>query len=953
MSLCIRRGLFTFLPLLVAACGSAGEAPRAIESGVETTQEALTQPRGNAGDLVADTEVGRRDFTEHSVNEVSANTLNSPAGVAVDRTVSPGRAYVWDSANSRILGFDLAQCYATAPGTRCTAQKVIGQPSLSDHGACNRDASATQFPNRPAASASTLCGVSEVSHTLLEDKSGAGMVVDASGNLWVTDFMNHRVLRYDTPFTTDTVADAVFGQANFTANGCNRAPTWATVPSPTASSLCFSNHLGEGDGAGVRLDAAGNLWVSDGGNHRVLRFPKSGSTIATTADLVLGQSNFTTRTGGSAMNKFSSPQSLVFDSTGSLYVSDVGNHRVLVFRKNAAGQFVSGQNAASTFGTFPTDQTGPVALELDPQGRGIWTTRFFDDWNVAAELWALNGTRVSSVPAAEYWGNSIGSIGFDAQNNLLLTSYLTQQLVRFTPQPDGSYGNLRELFAESYDQNMHTARRFDAPSWTGVGVADHAGATKQLIVSSYRLMFWNNPTALTLGQAPTGCVGSSDCLTTPVNYRQLKVDGSDRVWVTLGDQVQVFQAPLTTASTPIKTLTSVPLLGGGGTVDLAPDTHGVAVTNDGQFLWASQPTMNRVVRIRNPLGASPVVDVVLGQTSLDGTLANRGGDKGLDTLYFPGALAIDRNGNLFVSDHYLEIVGNQRLLVFSAAQFPANPASVIYAPAAFKEFPTNNPNLPYTMATFEPAFDASNRMVVGLNPYSIGYDGWYPNNLVQRYPIFFNNPLARNAANPSDPAFAIPNGRLEDFYGWAVAATFDSANNLYVMDANRGRVNIYKTPFGAPPSTVQGQYKNYDLGAPSDNVIKPGFNLVNSGTSAIPLTELSVRYYLSSESSTFTAQNSWIDYAAVGVANVRARFVAATCPGTNGYFEVYFVGGTLGAASQTGEIQARVSKANWSAYNESNDYSYIANQSTLANSNTITVYRNGTRISGTPPTGCN
>src|SRR6478752_2863693 len=113
----VRRGLVTSLPLLLAACGASSEGP-VPEDGLSTAREALTQARGNAGDLVADVEVGRRDFTEFAVNEVSANALSSPGGVAVDRSVSPGRAYIWDSANSRILGFDLAQCYATAPGTR-------------------------------------------------------------------------------------------------------------------------------------------------------------------------------------------------------------------------------------------------------------------------------------------------------------------------------------------------------------------------------------------------------------------------------------------------------------------------------------------------------------------------------------------------------------------------------------------------------------------------------------------------------------------------------------------------------------------------------------------------------------------------------------------------------------------------------------------------------------------
>lgn len=51
---------------------------------------------------------------------------------------------------------------------------------------------------------------------------------------------------------------------------------------------------------------------------------------------------------------------------------------------------------------------------------------------------------------------------------------------------------------------------------------------------------------------------------------------------------------------------------------------GLAPTPDGAFLWVSQRDASRVVRIKGPLGASPVVDVVLGQTDAVGTQCNRG-----------------------------------------------------------------------------------------------------------------------------------------------------------------------------------------------------------------------------------------------------------------------------------------------------------------------------------------
>ena len=65
--------------------------------------------RGVAGDLWADVVIGQPDFTQISPKSVVPFKVNNPTGVVVDRSVEPGRAYVWDSGNSRILGIDLGE----------------------------------------------------------------------------------------------------------------------------------------------------------------------------------------------------------------------------------------------------------------------------------------------------------------------------------------------------------------------------------------------------------------------------------------------------------------------------------------------------------------------------------------------------------------------------------------------------------------------------------------------------------------------------------------------------------------------------------------------------------------------------------------------------------------------------------------------------------------------------
>ena len=67
--------------------------------------------RGVEGDLWADIVVGKPDFTQVAMKSVVPFKVNNPAGVVVDRSVDPGRAYVWDSGNNRLLGIDLAKCY--------------------------------------------------------------------------------------------------------------------------------------------------------------------------------------------------------------------------------------------------------------------------------------------------------------------------------------------------------------------------------------------------------------------------------------------------------------------------------------------------------------------------------------------------------------------------------------------------------------------------------------------------------------------------------------------------------------------------------------------------------------------------------------------------------------------------------------------------------------------------
>ena len=778
--------------------------------------------RGIEGDLWADAIIGKPDFSQIAPKSVVPFKVHNPTGVVVDRSVDPGRAYIWDSGNSRILGIDLGKCYEES--SPCSADIVIGQPSGYDHAACNGDNGVQNFPVRAQPTAETLCGIPDHSLSPWEAYSFVTMAVDGDGNLYVPDSFNHRVLKYDNPFESDSIADEVWGQNDFSGLVCNRG----ALEYPTAESLCFHSPSIQFElnryGAGVEIDTGGNVWVADTGNNRILRFPAHPTTgeVVKTADLVLGQSDFYTAEPGTSLEKLHAPSAVRFDSRGWLYVADAANDRILVFKP----PFESGARAAMTFGS---QLHHPSSLEVDPFGRGVWVV---DSGNYMVELWDITGTSVlrvlgkdsyrpdrscgppmAGVPGGPRLCPIGGSLGLDDRGSVLVPVYHdAADVLRFSiAQTDVNRGIHpdRRLFFPPFEDNFRDRKGIHSAR----GVATWRD---QLIVSDIRrLMFWNGLDTLTNGKPADGVIGDEFAVG-EWSYccGRIKVDAANRLW-TLGFEgfhyIDVYQLPLTEYSVPLHTMwkreATFPVLGMDEKITLGHSIDGIAPVEQGDFLWLSDTDNHRVLRIRDPLTA-PVVDVILGQVDASNQ-CNRGrfpaadpssieGGENTDVLCFPGALSIDRMGNLYVSDHALEINGNRRLLIFLAESTPVTNSETIFAPSATKVFTRSAVGLnnlwtdpwepmavmrqhsssfwgSFSAATWEPAFDSMNRMVVGYNAY-VG----------PRFVGVYDDPLGQDD---------LPTSFLHDFGSMPYTVAFDDNDNLYVGDINRGRVLVYLNPF--------------------------------------------------------------------------------------------------------------------------------------------------------------
>jgi uncharacterized protein (TIGR03437 family) len=235
-------------------------------------------------------------------NLVEGRELNQPTGLAIDTSVNPPALFIADTGNNRVLGWrNAAQFKNGAP-----ADVVIGQPDRF-----------STFPQGPGRTNSILsAGLS----------TPTAVITDARGGLYVADSGNNRVLRFPQPLSgSDQLPDLIIGQ-----------PDLNTI-TPNTDGISERTIFLNGNNTLLRgafaFDKDGNLFFSDAGNHRVLRYRasdlKPGSPNQPAADMLFGQPDFLTATplpltaeSRTIRDRLTSPGGIAIDPAGRLYVSD-------------------------------------------------------------------------------------------------------------------------------------------------------------------------------------------------------------------------------------------------------------------------------------------------------------------------------------------------------------------------------------------------------------------------------------------------------------------------------------------------------------------------------------------------------------------------------------------------------------------------------------------------------
>ncbi|MHB8736286.1 MAG: immunoglobulin domain-containing protein, partial [Terriglobales bacterium] len=290
----------------------------------------------------------------------SAARFYNPQGAAVD---TAGNVYVADSNNSTVRKVTAAGVVTTLAGLAASSGSADGIGSaarFSEPTGVAVDNSGNVFVGdfgnntirkvTPAGLVTTLAGLAGATGSTDGTGSAArfyapqSVAVDAAGNVYVADSINHTIRQVTAAGVVTTLAGLAGSSGS--ADGTGNA---ARFDQPT----------------GVAVDGGGNVYVADSANNTIRTMTPTG--VVTTLAGLASVTGSTDASGSAA--RFYYPQGVAVGSAGNVvYVADTLNHTIR--QTTAAGVVTTLAGLAGSSGSV--DGTGNAA-------------RFFDPWGVAVD----------------------------------------------------------------------------------------------------------------------------------------------------------------------------------------------------------------------------------------------------------------------------------------------------------------------------------------------------------------------------------------------------------------------------------------------------------------------------------------------------------------------------------------------------------------------------------------
>ncbi|NLE45162.1 MAG: TIGR03663 family protein [Chloroflexi bacterium] len=261
-----------------------------------------------------------------------------------------------------------------------------------------------------------------------------GVTVDAEGNIYVADSGNHRIAK----FASDGAFLAAWG-------------TYSMVEDEVSGVVGFNEPWG------IALDAEGNLYVADTWNHRIQKLDAEGRFVTSWGRF--GQQSVVDAHGE---YEFFGPRGIAIGDDGSIYVTDTGNKRVLVF--GPQGEF---QREWGGGGVLDGYLDEPVGIAIGPDG----LVYVADTWNARVQVFDAQGDFVRQWPLEGLEELTIEDkphIAVDSRGYVYVTDPSEYRVLVFD-----SFGE----FVMAFGQYGFDDRSFAYPTGVAIGQADEIYVT--------------------------------------------------------------------------------------------------------------------------------------------------------------------------------------------------------------------------------------------------------------------------------------------------------------------------------------------------------------------------------------------------------------------------------------------------------------------------------------------